>query len=66
MRSPATIEKRTALLNFVDSVLAPEPAIQAVVGIGSIASGLARPDSDIDAVALFDPLDPYIVPAEFV
>jgi hypothetical protein len=43
----------------------PEPAVQAVLGIGSIASGLARPDSDIDAVVFLDPFDQYIVPAEF-
>ena len=33
--------------------------------IGSIASGLARPDSDIDAIVFLDPFDLYIVPAEF-
>ena len=34
MRSPATIEKRTALLTFIARVLAPEPAIQAVLTSG--------------------------------
>ena len=43
-----------------------EPAVQGVVGIGSIANGLARPDSDIDAIVFFDPLDLYIAPAEAI
>lgn len=38
--------------------------MQAIVGIGSIASGLARPDSDIDAMIFLDPFDLYIIPAE--
>ncbi|MBN1873750.1 MAG: hypothetical protein JXA33_05935 [Anaerolineae bacterium] len=51
---------------FIECELVPEPAIQAVIGIGSIASGLARPDSDIDAIIFLDPLDWYVVPAEFI
>jgi hypothetical protein len=50
---------------FIERELAPEPAVQAVIGIGSIASGLARPNSDIDAIIFLDPFDWYIVPAEF-
>ncbi len=50
---------------FIKRELVSEPAIQAVVGIGSIASGLARPDSDIDAIVFLDPFDWYITPAEF-
>ena len=50
---------------FIERELVPEPAVQAVVGIGSIASGLARPDSDIDAIVFLDPFDWYIIPAEF-
>ena len=50
---------------FIERELVPEPAVQAVIGIGSIASGLARPDSDIDAIIFLDPFDWYIVPAEF-
>jgi hypothetical protein len=37
-----------------------------VVGIGSIATGRARPDSDIDAFVFLDPLDLFVVPAEFI
>lgn len=63
--TPATRQKRADLLRFVERCLVPYPAVQGVVGIGSIAAGTARPDSDIDAVVFFDPLDLYIVPAEF-
>ncbi len=61
-----TEEKRQQLLAFIERVLEPEPAVQAVVGIGSIANGLARSDSDIDAIVFFDPMDWYIIPAEFI
>jgi hypothetical protein len=66
MITTATLQKRHDLMNFIKLELMPEPAVQAVIGIGSIASGLARPDSDIDAVVFLDPFDAYIVPAEFV
>ena len=66
MTTPATIQKRQELMNFIERELLPEPAVQAVIGTGSIASGLARPDSDIDAVIFLDPMDAYIIPAEFV
>lgn len=61
----ATVQKRKALRAFVESVLIPDTAVQAVIGIGSIATGLARSDSDIDAIVFLDPFDWYIVPAEF-
>ena len=63
--TPATLRKRHQLAAFVERVLAPEPAVQAVIAIGSVASGRARPDSDIDAVVFLDPYNEYIVPAEF-
>jgi hypothetical protein len=66
MNTETTIQKRQELMNFIELVLAPEPAVQAVIGIGSIASGLARFDSDIDAVIFLNPFDAYIIPAEFV
>jgi predicted nucleotidyltransferase len=62
----ATIRKRQDLMTLVERVLAPEPAVQAVMGVGSIATGQARPDSDIDAIVFMRPFDPYIVPAEFI
>ena len=63
--TPATLQKRRDLTAFVQRVLAPEPAVQAVIAIGSVATGRARPDSDIDAFLFLDPYDEYIVPAEF-
>ncbi len=59
-----TRQKRADLQLLIDTVLVQEPAVQGLVGIGSIANGLARPDSDIDAILFLDPLDLYIVPAE--
>ena len=50
---------------FIERELVPEPAIRGVIVIGSVASGLARPGSDIDAIIFLDPFDWYIVPAEF-
>ena len=64
--TPVTEEKRQQLLNFIDRVLATEEAIKGVVGIGSVASGQMRPESDIDAVIFMDPLDLFIVPAESI
>jgi hypothetical protein len=63
--TPATLQKRRDLTAFVQRVLAPEPAVRAVIAIGSVATGRARPDSDIDAVLFLDPYDVFIVPAEF-
>lgn len=64
--TPATEQKRHDLLYAIECLLAPEPAVQGVVGVGSIATGHARPGSDIDALVFMDPLDPYIVPAESI
>ena len=66
MTISVTSRKRQELRSFIELELAPEPAVQTVIGIGSIANGLARPDSDIDAIIFLDPFDPYITPAEFV
>ncbi|MCA9955893.1 MAG: nucleotidyltransferase domain-containing protein, partial [Anaerolineales bacterium] len=62
--TPATQEKRAQFLAFMERVLLPETAVQAVIGIGSIATGRMRPDSDIDIILFLDPYDLYIVPAE--
>ena len=40
-------------------------SIQGVVVIGSVAKGIARANSDIDAVVFLDPFDLYAIPAEF-
>lgn len=63
--SPATTHKRQQLGLFVEQVLQRAPAVQGVVAIGSVATGRARPDSDIDAILFLEPFDWYITPAEF-
>lgn len=65
MITSATFQKRQDLMVFIERNLETEPAVQAVIGIGSIASGLARQDSDIDAIVFLDPFNWYIIPAEF-
>lgn len=62
--TPATETKRTQFKAFIEKVIAVEDAVRGVVGIGSLASGHMRPESDIDAIIFLDPLDLYIVPAE--
>lgn len=64
MATSVALHKRHEFSSFIDEVLKPHSAVQGVVVIGSLASGHARPDSDIDIVLFLDPLDPYIVPAE--
>ena len=64
--TPATREKRAQFLHFMEEVLLPETAVQAVIGIGSIATGRMRHDSDIDAILFLDPYDLYIVPVEAI
>jgi hypothetical protein len=64
--TPATAIKRKQFLTFIDRVLKPETAVKGVIGIGSIATGLMRPDSDIDAIIFLDPYNMHIVPAESI
>lgn len=64
--TPATQTKRNELKAFIERVLEPAAAVQGVVGIGSIATGNMRPDSDIDIVVFFEPMDWYIIPGEFL
>ena len=64
--TPATQEKRAQFLHFLEKILLPETAVQAAVGVGSIATGQMRPDSDIDILLFLDPYDLYIVPAEAI
>jgi hypothetical protein len=66
MTTEASTRKRQQLLSFIHDQLAPKPPVQAVVVVGSVASGMARDDSDIDAVIFLEPLDLYIVPAESI
>lgn len=62
----ASARKREQLVAFIDRKMAPHGAVQAVAVFGSVATGTARPGSDIDAYVFMDPLDPYLVPAESV
>ena len=50
MTTSATLRKRDQLLDFVRRILIAYASVQVVIGIGSIASGLAHDGSDIDAV----------------
>ena len=63
--NPATQRKRTELSRFIQQEVTPEMSVQGVVVIGSVAKGIARADSDIDAVVFLDPFDLYAMPAEF-
>ena len=61
----ATQRKRTEVSRFIQQEVIPETTVQGVVIIGSVAKGIARADSDIDAVVFLDPFDLYAIPAEF-
>ncbi len=62
--TPFTEQKRAQFQRFIEQVLKPETAVLGVVGIGSMATGHMKADSDIDAVVFLDPYDLFIVPAE--
>ena len=64
--TPSTERKRAQFKKFIEEVIAPETAVKGIVGIGSIATGRMRPDSDIDALIFLDPFDCHIVPAEAI
>jgi predicted nucleotidyltransferase len=64
--TPSTERKRAQFKQFIEEVIEPETAVKGIVGIGSIATGRMRPDSDIDAIVFLDPFDYHIVPAEAI
>lgn len=66
MVTAATERKRGQLLELIDRKLAPHLAVRGVVAVGSVSTGNARPNSDIDAFVFMSPLDLYLVPAESV
>lgn len=66
MLSATTQQKRNQLLTFIERKLQPVAAVRGVVGIGSIALGTMRADSDIDAIIFMEPLDLYVAPAEAI
>ena len=55
--NPVTNRKRTELARFVQQEIITEASVQGVVVIGSVAKGIARADSDIDAVVFLEPFD---------
>jgi hypothetical protein len=63
--NPATKSKRTELSMFIQQEVIPETSVQGVVVIGSVAKGIARADSDIDAIVFLEPFDLYAIAAEF-
>ncbi len=64
MITAATSQKRQQLRLFIEREVKPDPAVQGMIVIGSVGSGQARPDSDIDAIVFLNPDNPYAVPAE--
>lgn len=64
--TPATELKRNQLLHFIGRKMESESAVKGVVAVGSIGTGTAHEDSDIDAVVFLDPYDLYVVPAEAI
>jgi len=60
----ATEQKQKDLLTYIEREVITDPSVQGVVVIGSVATGTARADSDIDAVVFLEPFDLYAVPAE--
>ena len=63
--NPATKRKRKELSRFIRQEVIRETSVQGMVVIGSVAKGIARADSDIDAVVFLEPFDLYAIPAEF-
>jgi hypothetical protein len=61
--TPATNQKRAQLQQYIDSALIPDKAVQAVIAIGSVATGHAHPHSDIDAILFLQPFDYHVAPA---
>lgn len=59
-----TKQKREEFNIYIQQEIVPETAVQGIVVIGSVAKGIARADSDIDAVVFLEPVDLYAVPAE--
>ena len=59
-----TERKREELATYIQTEVIEETSVQGIVVIGSVAKGIARADSDIDAVVFLEPYDLYAVPAE--
>ncbi|RYY06662.1 MAG: hypothetical protein EON55_22875 [Alphaproteobacteria bacterium] len=61
-----TGHKRQQLLHYTRTHLVPHRSVSAVVAVGSVAAGLARADSDIDATIFMEPIDLHVAPAEAI
>lgn len=66
MSTTITQQKRAQLRTFIERKLEPASCVCGVIGIGSIATGAMRANSDIDAIVLMQPLDLYVAPAEAI
>ena len=66
MATPATETKRRDLRLVIDTFIEPEITIEGVVAVGSVATGAASANSDIDAIVFMHPIDRYIIPAESI
>ena len=64
--TPATSTKRRQLEQAITQLLAPLPSVEGVIAVGSVATGEARPDSDIDALVFMDPIEDFAVPRESI
>ncbi len=62
----ATEKKRQDLQLVIDHFVKPVPAFRAVIAVGSVGTGQAREESDIDAVFFMDPVDRDILPTEAI
>jgi hypothetical protein len=66
LSTSATDKKRKDLIYTVKHLLEPHNEVEGVVAVGSIASGNARIESDIDIIIFMSPINHYIVPAESI
>ena len=62
----STDKKRKDLIYLVERLLEPHQKVEGVVAVGSVASGHARIESDIDVIVFMRPLNRYIIPAESI
>jgi len=53
-------------MEFVQHELIPEPTFKGLVVTDSVAQGEAHLGSDVDAIIVFDPLRPEVIPGDFL
>ena len=64
--TPETTKRREQLRQYIEDVLAPDPAVQAVIGIGGVATGHLHGHSALEAILFLHPFDHYVAPAEAI